>query len=650
MSSTQTTSEPMLATTSLGFKMERTNSETNPRLGRSPYRSFDAAKVVQCADDQTTTEPVQVLLHVDEDNKNTKIREDISEVGIPTPTRAMKTIPLVRTPSIPIAMTPGSRSMSRAREVALAARERTPTGLPDQPLVGKAKRKKKKAQKVAAAADPAMRTVRGFTPTRVPSSDGDSDFSPNRFQRRDVSIAASLASSPLMRPVSRAGSVTGGISAHRQQLDALELESNSKNLSKGKSSARSVSPCTPGATTGSGSVSDIEPPEMESYEVPLESDFVSQDIENNESDPLSPQMDIDVMHRKMSATDFTPLTCLGKGTFGTVHLVKQRATGRLFAQKMFRKASLTLQKTLIEQTKTERAILESINRHPFVVKLYYAFQDQEKLYLILEYAQGGEIFTHLATERMFSEETASFYMAELVLALEHLHHTVGVVYRDLKPENCLLDADGHLLLTDFGLSKVAVDDTDRCTSILGTIDYMAPEVILGHTYDKAVDWWSFGALGYDLLTGGPPFEANNHAKTKEKIVRSKLSLPYFLSPDAKDLLTRLLRKEPRKRLGGNMPKDMQTIKKHRFFKKIDWKRLEKRELEPPIKPLVTDPALAENFSQEFTSLALSPVVEAHPLGQVPWDIGYEETNPFGGFSFVASKSLLASEGFMGMED
>jgi serine/threonine protein kinase len=378
---------------------------------------------------------------------------------------------------------------------------------------------------------------------------------------------------------------------------------------------------------------------MTSYEVPLEHDFVSPEMEkaSQTSDPSA--MLVDSVHRKMTAKDFEPITCLGKGTFGTVHLVKQSGTGRLFAQKMFRKASLTVHKSLIEQTKTERTILESINRHPFVVKLYYAFQDQEKLYLILEYAEGGELFTHLATERMFPEETAAFYMAEMVLALEHLHHTVGVVYRDLKPENCLLDAEGHLLLTDFGLSKVAVDGSDRCTSILGTIEYMAPEVILGHAYGTAVDWWSFGALGFDLLTGAPPFPGNNHAKIQEKILKSKLAMPYFLGPDAKDLLTRFLRKEPHKRLGANMPRDMQTIKKHRFFRRIDWKALERRELEPPIRPLITDPALAENFSAEFTSLALSPVVDRY-------DWAAEENNPFGGFSFVASKSLLAHEGFL----
>lgn len=230
-------------------------------------------------------------------------------------------------------------------------------------------------------------------------------------------------------------------------------------------------------------------------------------------------------------------------------------------------------------------------------------------------------------------------MGEMVLALEHLHQTVGVVYRDLKPENCLLDAEGHLLLTDFGLSKEAVDGEHHCRSMTGTVEYMAPEVIQQQSYGTAVDWWSFGILGFDLLTGASPFRANNDMKIREKILKSKLVMPYFLSPDAKDLLIRLLRKEPKKRLGACMPKDMQTIKKHRFFRKIDWALLEKRELEPPIKPLITDPELAENFSTDFTDLAVSPPVVPAPVlsGGVQSDY-----DPFGGFSFVGSRSLLES--------
>ncbi|CAK7242120.1 MAG: hypothetical protein STHCBS139747_003598 [Sporothrix thermara] len=394
--------------------------------------------------------------------------------------------------------------------------------------------------------------------------------------------------------------------------------------------------------------------------------------------------------KKMTADDFEPLRCLGKGSYGTVLLVKQNSTGRLYAQKQFKKASLVVHKKLVEQTKTERQILESVNRHPFVVKLYYAFQDREKLYLILEYGQGGELFTHLSSERMFTEATAAFYMAEMALALSHLHDTLGVVYRDLKPENCLLDAEGHLLLTDFGLSKVALpgprsraastattattattdSDDACCNSILGTVEYMAPEIVLGKKYGRAVDWWSFGALGFDLITGNPPFRGRNNAKIQENIVKQKLVMPYFLSPDAKDLLTRLLRKEPRKRLGANMPKDLETIKSHRFFRKIDWVRLAARDLEPPIQPVITDPELAENFASEFTDLPLSPTMSPAmeaaggrdgDLYSMPKAPGRNiagagagtggagsacfRDDPFGGFSFVASTSLLNGNHF-----
>lgn len=447
----------------------------------------------------------------------------------------------------------------------------------------------------------------------------------------------------------RSASGLGGISKLKLQLDTLNLENESRtnSFARSRGQLRDQPQSSTGTTTSDG-YSDDETSDITSYEVPLENDFVSESVREK---PLYGAIEgglvQDTIKRKITSTDFEPLRCLGKGTFGTVLLVKQQTTGRLYAQKQFKKASLTVHKRLVEQTKTERKILEDVNRHPFVVKLFYAFQDHEKLYLILEYAQGGELFTHLAQERMFTEQVASFYMAEMVLALEHLHRNLGVIYRDLKPENCLLDAEGHLLLTDFGLSKVAVDENDRCNSILGTVEYMAPEVILGQKYGMAVDWWSFGALGFDLLTGSPPFQGQNHNKIKERIVKQKLAMPYYLSPDSKDLLTRLLRKEPNKRLGTNMPKDMLTIKKHRFFRNIDWKKLAAREVEPPIQPLITDPELAENFSTDFTDLALSPVFSSM---KSPWSDkqAKEENDPFGGFSYVASQSLLDGHGFAGM--
>lgn len=442
----------------------------------------------------------------------------------------------------------------------------------------KAKKRKKNKKKGMAPGAPAASVIKGFQ-TPVTSGGEESDVSTVNTPRfgavKDLNDLPSLTSSPALRPSSPAS----GISTLRQRLDALALDSDRPSLARVLTNASDVT-ATPSSTGSEG-----DRTEMETYDVPLGEDFISS--EAGSRTPLYASQAIEgglrtaSIHRKMHADDFEPLRCLGKGAFGTVHLVKQNATGRLFAQKQFKKASLTVHKRLIEQTRTERTILESVNRHPFVVKLYYAFQDQEKLYLILEYAQGGELFTHLAMERMFSEEVAAFYMAEMVLALEHLHQNVRVIYRDLKPENCLLDHEGHLLLTDFGLSKVAVEDEDeRTNSVLGTIDYMAPEVVEGKAYDFSVDWWGLGAIGFDLLTGSPPFGGNNHAKIQQNILKQKLQLPYFLGPDAKDLLTRLLRKEPHKRLGGTTSKGIKELKSHRFFRKIDWKKLESRELEP----------------------------------------------------------------------
>ena len=572
------------------------------------------------------------------------------------------------TPPIDIAMTPrADRSRSRADndnggDVVLP----DPTPRPVN-ANGRAARKKKRSQKKGAVA--ALSMVGGPTPGT--SGDEDSDFSTTGiFRKRDLSAQRSISvtSSPGLRP----STPSSAISTLTQQLEALESSPGFRAPSMARSKSKLGSPTTFGQpyhhqsyqeprlplfdplfrspTPSSESVtsetlSDEETSAMTSYEIPLEHDFISPDVAGKGLNASGEIAASDNVCRKMAATDFEPLRCLGKGTYGTVLLVKQESTGKLYAQKQFRKASLTVQKNLVEQTKTERVILESINRHPFVVKLFYAFQDHEKLYLILEYAQGGELFTRMLTERMFPEDTAAFYMAEMVLALEHLHDNVGVVYRDLKPENCLLDAEGHLLLTDFGLSKVAVDGEHRCRSMTGTLEYMAPEVILQQSYGTAVDWWSFGILGFDLLTGSSPFRANNDAKVREKILKSKLVLPYFLSADAKDLLTRLLRKEPKKRLGASMPKDMHAIKNHRFFRKIDWKALEKREVEPPIRPLITDPELAENFSTDFTDLSLSPVVDRPKRD---WGVDSEH-DQFGGFSFVASRSLLESgNGFFGL--
>ncbi|CAN8098724.1 unnamed protein product [Discula destructiva] len=488
--------------------------------------------------------------------------------------------------------------------------------------------------------------------------------------------------SPVIRPDQ--SPVVGGISLLRSQIDDLSLngETTSRASSKGRAyrskcsnskTSKLGSKCTSMTSSGpydtpvaptprrllggwedddedndsheSGYDDDDESTE---YEINLEEDFVSENAPKQpaaqgdgifedglEGIPANPSW-------KVTIDDFVPIRVLGKGAYGTVILVQQCSTGRLYAQKTFKKASLVIHKKLVDQTNTERQILERVNKHPFVVKLFYAFQDKERLYLILEYGMGGELFHHLETERMFAEPKAAFYLAEMVLALSHLHDNLGIIYRDLKPENILLDSDGHLLLTDFGLSKVA-EDGATAKSFLGTVEYMAPEVIKGEKYGKAVDWWGLGALAYDMLVGNSPFQGGNNRKIQDNILKQKVALPYFLSADAKDLITRLLKKDPKKRLGSNMPKDLAIIKGHRFFKHIDWTKLAARKLEPPILPMITNPALAENFSDEFTNMTLDPSYTATEPKPMSPPSRFSEPNPFSGFSFAASSSLLNSD-------
>lgn len=315
---------------------------------------------------------------------------------------------------------------------------------------------------------------------------------------------------------------------------------------------------------------------------------------------------------KPKISDFEPLKVLGKGAYGKVLLVREKLTGRLFAQKQLKKASLIINETNephhtnYQRTLNERQILEKVN-HPNIVKLYYAFQDNNKVYLILEYLDGGELFHHLAQERFMSEKNAAYYIAQMVCAIRYLHTNLKVIYRDLKPENCMLNSDGNLVLTDFGLSKVPTDDGAK-HSITGTAQYMAPEVLKGELYDFAVDWWSLGCVAYDLLTGSPPFTGNNNKKVMDKIISAKknLKFPFYLSLDAKDFLRKLLQPNPAKRLDADT--DFDTIKKHRFFRFIDWNQIENptSSMLPPILPIITNPELAENFDDEFTEMAFTP--------------------------------------------
>lgn len=335
---------------------------------------------------------------------------------------------------------------------------------------------------------------------------------------------------------------------------------------------------------------------------------------------------------KTGTQDFELLRVLGKGGYGKVFQVKKGTgadQGKIFAMKVLRKAKIVINQKDTAHTKAERNILESI-KHPFIVDLIYAFQTGGKLYLILEYLPGGELFMHLEREGIFPEETACFYLAEITLALEHLH-SCGIIYRDLKPENILLDKDGHVKLTDFGLCKEALEDGETTHTFCGTVEYMAPEVLLRSGHAKSVDWWSLGALTYDMLTGGPPFTASTRKKTIDKILHCKLSLPNYLSPESRDLIKKLLRRQASQRLGSGSD-DGLSIRRHHFFKSCNWNDLISKRVRPPFKPTLISDDDVSQFDTKFTGMT--------PVDSPDETILSDSANQvFNGFTYVAPSIL-----------
>ncbi|XP_069929387.1 ribosomal protein S6 kinase alpha-2 isoform X3 [Oryctolagus cuniculus] len=347
--------------------------------------------------------------------------------------------------------------------------------------------------------------------------------------------------------------------------------------------------------------------------------------------------EIDISHHvkegfeKADPSQFELLKVLGQGSYGKVFLVRKvkgSDAGQLYAMKVLKKATLKVRDRV--RSKMERDILAEVN-HPFIVKLHYAFQTEGKLYLILDFLRGGDLFTRLSKEVMFTEEDVKFYLAELALALDHLHG-LGIIYRDLKPENILLDEEGHIKITDFGLSKEAIDHDKRAYSFCGTIEYMAPEVVNRRGHAQSADWWSFGVLMFEMLTGSLPFQGKDRKETMALILKAKLGMPQFLSVEAQGLLRALFKRNPCNRLGAGVD-GVEEIKRHPFFVTIDWNKLYRKEIKPPFKPAVGRPEDTFHFDPEFTartptdSPGVPPSANAHHL--------------FRGFSFVASS--LAQE-------
>ncbi|KAJ3337899.1 hypothetical protein HDU93_000344 [Gonapodya sp. JEL0774] len=336
--------------------------------------------------------------------------------------------------------------------------------------------------------------------------------------------------------------------------------------------------------------------------------------------------------RPLGPEDFDLLKVIGKGSFGKVLQVRKTDTARVYAMKILPKRDIVDRKE-VAHTLSERNVLIMASS-PFLVGLKFSFQTPEKLYLVLDYMSGGELFYHLQREVVFREERARFYAAELVLAIEHLHNH-DVVYRDLKPENILLDSTGHIALTDFGLCKENVGYDAVTNTFCGTAEYLAPEILTGQGYGKAVDWWSLGILFYEMTTGLPPFYSENTNVMYNKILHTQVQFPAGYSREAESLVRGLLDRDPKRRL-GSPPLGALAIKRHPFFRTIDWDRLLRKEVRPPHKPMVASETDTSNFDPQFTE-ALP--VDSLPNSNVP-PLSQTVQDHFIGFSYQGESPLF----------
>ncbi|KAJ6237716.1 non-specific serine/threonine protein kinase [Anaeramoeba flamelloides] len=370
---------------------------------------------------------------------------------------------------------------------------------------------------------------------------------------------------------------------------------------------------------------------------------------------------------KITPNSFEYLSLIGQGSYGKVYQVKNKKTQKVYAMKVLNKGDIYRRKQ-VDHTRTEQLILSTIS-HPFIVTLHYSFQTEKQLYIVLDYVKGGELFFHLrrAGRGRFPEYLAMFYLAEIILAIEYLHK-IHIVYRDLKPENVLLNEDGHIKLTDFGLAKTGVSfggsnkkkikknnskngngkeeggekgkvgtmgnnnkeeegEEKKAQTFCGTPAYFAPEVLLKNAYGKTVDYWTIGVFLFEMLTGRPPFIAENRNEMFRAIIQDQPVYPNYLSEEAIDIISRFLQKNPDKRLGSQ---GFSEIKKHKFFKKIDWKKLNNKKIVPPFKPIVkNDPNDTSCFDSNLTSRNI--VVDESEIPQTTFSLLGK--NEFPGFYY-----------------
>ncbi|KAJ8288967.1 hypothetical protein COCON_G00016260 [Conger conger] len=355
---------------------------------------------------------------------------------------------------------------------------------------------------------------------------------------------------------------------------------------------------------------------------------------SNSSRPESSSRDSEVPTRRFGILDFTFLQVLGKGSFGKVMLARLNSMERVFAVKVLKK-DIILQDDDVECTMTEKRVLSLACCHPYLTQLYCCFQTSDRLFFVMEFVNGGDLMFHIQKSRKFDEGRARFYTAEITSALMFLH-SKGIIYRDLKLDNVLLDKDGHCKLADFGMCKEGMFEGVATGTFCGTPDYIAPEILQEMLYGPSVDWWALGVLLYEMLSGHAPFEAENEDDLFEAILNEEIVYASWLSTDAVAILRAFLTKNPLRRLGC-VPSDggENAIVSHSFFMGIDWEKLNRRELEPPFKPRIKTAEDVNNFDPDFTreEPTLTPIEDA----LIP-SVNQEE---FQNFSFTSSDLLDA---------